>query len=155
MQRGTILGLRSAAFCERPEKPWEGIDYFARGSEFNVDLKQILGGFGRATPSLHEMATQSGIPGKLDVDGNQVARLWLAGNLRKIVQYNEFDALTTYLLWLRLAHFAGHFSSEEYAAEQDRLREVLVTESKGGKPHLEPYLEEWQRLQGIIRERRV
>ena len=155
VQRGTILGLRSAAFCERPEKPWEGIDYFARGSEFNVDLKQILGGFGRATPSLHEMATQSGIPGKLDVDGNQVARLWLAGNLQKIVQYNEFDALTTYLLWLRLAHFAGHFSSEEYAGEQDRLREVLVTESKGGKPHLEPYLEEWQRLQGIIRERRV
>ncbi|MEE8313111.1 MAG: 3'-5' exonuclease [Myxococcota bacterium] len=153
VQRGTILGLRSAAFCERPEKPWEGIDYFARGSEFNVDLKQILGGFGRATPSLHEMATQSGIPGKLDVDGNQVARLWLAGNLQKIVQYNEFDALTTYLLWLRLAHFAGHFSSEEYAAEQDRLREVLVTESKGGKPHLATYLEEWQRLQGIIRER--
>lgn len=154
VQRGTILGLRSAAFCERPEKPWEGIDYFARGSEYNVDLKEILGGFGKATPSLHEIATQSGIPGKMDVDGNQVARLWLEGELGKIVEYNEFDALTTYLLWLRLAHFAGHFTSEEYAAEQNRLREYLTAESQqAGKPHLEVYLEEWKRLQSIIGER--
>jgi predicted PolB exonuclease-like 3'-5' exonuclease len=154
VQRGTILGLRSAAFCERPNKPWEGIDYFARGSEYNVDLKEILGGFGKATPSLHEIATQSGIPGKMDVDGNQVAQLWLKGELKKIVEYNEFDALTTYLLWLRLAHFAGHFTGEEYAAEQNRLREYLTAESQqGGKPHLEVYLEEWKRLQSIIGER--
>jgi predicted PolB exonuclease-like 3'-5' exonuclease len=61
-----------------------------------VDLKRILGGFGRAVvPSLHESATLSGIPGKLDVDGNQVAELWLQGKLREIVDYNQFDALTT------------------------------------------------------------
>ncbi len=153
VQRGTILGLRSAGFCERPERPWEGIDYFARGSDWNVDLKQILGGFGRATPSLHEIATQSGIPGKMDVDGNQVARLWLEGDLAKIVRYNEFDALTTYLLWLRLAHFAGHFTDEEYAGEQKRLREYLSEESRTIRPHLETYLEEWSRLQAIIAER--
>ena len=57
LQRGMILGLRSAAFCERPERPWEGVDYFARSSEWNVDLKQILAGFGRGTPSLHELAS--------------------------------------------------------------------------------------------------
>lgn len=153
VQRGTILGLRSAAFCERPERPWEGIDYFARASEFNVDLKEILGGFGRATPSLHEIAIQSGIPGKMDVDGNQVAQLWLEGRLPEIVRYNEFDALTTYLLWLRLAHFAGHFTSEEYAGEQKRLREYVAEQAESERPHLAKYLEEWSRLQALITAR--
>ncbi len=155
MQRGTILGLRSAAFCERPEKPWEGIDYFARCSEYNVDLKEILGGFGKATPSLHEIATQSGIPGKMDVDGNQVARLWLEGELKKIVEYNEFDALTTYLIWLRLAHFAGHFSDDAYATEQQRVRDLLESERKDpAKAHLGTYLEEWERLCSVIQSER-
>ncbi len=154
LQRGTILGLRSPAFCERPERPWEGVDYFARSSEFNVDLKQILSGFGRATPSLHELATQSGIPGKMEVDGTQVARLWLDGGLTKIVQYNEFDALSTYLLWLRLAHFGGHFTSAEYAEEQERLRELLHTESReGNRSHLARYLDEWGRLETLVAER--
>jgi predicted PolB exonuclease-like 3'-5' exonuclease len=154
LQRGMILGLRSAAFCERPERPWEGVDYFARSSEWNVDLKQILAGFGRGTPSLHELAIQSGIPGKMEVDGTQVARLWLDGELAKIVDYNEFDALTTYLLWLRLAHFGGHFTSEEYAEEQERLRELLHAQSRqGARPHLARYLDEWARLQALVAER--
>ncbi len=128
VQRGLILGLRAADFCERPEKPWLGIDYFARGSDYNVDLKELLGGWGKVVPSLHEIAVQSGIPGKLDIDGNQVARLWLAGELRRIVEYNQFDALTTYLVWLRLAHFAGRFGALEYEGEQNALRALLERE---------------------------
>ena len=94
---------------------------------------------------LHEIATLSGIPGKLDVDGNQVAELWLAGDLRRIVEYNEFDALTPYLLWLRVAHFAGHFTPEEYAEEQEALRR-MVEDLAGKRAHLARYLDEWQRL---------
>lgn len=145
VQRGVIHGVRAPAFAHRPEKPWEGVDYFARYSDWNIDLRTILGGFGRAVPSLHELATLSGIPGKMDVDGNQVAELWLAGDLRKIVEYNEFDALTTYLVWLRVAHFAGHFTPEEYADEQDHLRR-LVEDLAGKRAHLRGYLEEWDRL---------
>jgi len=40
--------------------------------------------------------------GKMDVDGEEVAFLWLDGKLNEIVAYNEFDALTTYLVWLRV-----------------------------------------------------
>ena len=151
VQRGMILGLTAPGFCERPEKPWEGIDYFARGSDWNVDLKEILGGWGLANPSLHEIAVQSGIPGKMDVDGNQVAELWLAGNLQEIINYNEYDAITTYLVWLRLAHFAGHFDGEAYAVEQQRVTELLQAEmADGGKEHLGVYLEEWQRLRETV-----
>lgn len=154
IQRAVVLGVQAREFAERPEKPWLGIDYFARGDDWHVDLKNILGGWGRATPSLNEIATVAGIPGKMDVDGNQVAVLWLDGRIKKIVEYNEFDALTTYLVWLRLAHFAGHFSSEEYSREQQCVRDLLVTESKSAeRAHLERYLAEWERLEAVCKTR--
>lgn len=151
IQRGVILGVRAAGFCARPDKPWEGVDYFVRNGEHHVDLKDVWSGFGKGTPSLHEMAVQSGIPGKLDVDGDAVASLWLEGNLRKIVQYNECDALTTYLVWLRLAHFAGHFTGSQYAEEQALTRDLVEAEqTKPGREHLANYLAEWDRLAALI-----
>ena len=151
VQRAMILGEPAPAFCRRPDKPWEGVDYFARGSDHNVDIKDAVSGFGRGTPSLHELAVQSGIPGKLDVAGDGVADLWLEGDWAKIVAYNETDALTTYLVWLRLAHFGGHFSAVAYEAEQLRVRELIQTEmEKPERAHLARFLEEWDRLQAII-----
>ena len=153
IQRGVLLGLTAPDFCARPDKPWEGIDYFARGSDWNIDLKEILGGYGLVNPSLHEIAVQCGIPGKMEVDGNAVAGLWLAGELEKIVQYNEYDALTTYLVWLRVAHFAGHLSDETYAQEQQRVADLILAEIEGGRPHLKNYLDEWQRLRELVATR--
>jgi 3'-5' exonuclease len=152
IQRSVVQGLTMPDFCRRPNKPWEGDDYFdSRNSEASVDLKDVVGGWGKATPSLNEMATLSGIPGKLDVDGEQVAGLWLDGNLDKIVAYNEFDALTTYLLWLRIAHFGGHFSSAQYESELDRVRDLIDCEiNNNGKSHLQEFLSEWDRLQACL-----
>lgn len=153
VQRAVILGLQAAQFGQRPNKPWEGADYFSRGSDWNVDLKDVLTpGYGSGTPSLNEMSTLSGIPGKMEVDGQQVPHLWLAGRLDKIVAYNEFDAVTTYLLWLRTAHFGGHFTGEQYQVEQDRVRELLEHESRNGRPHLADYLVEWDRLRKVVAE---
>jgi len=150
IQRGVAKGIQAPEFCKRPDKPWEGIDYFARGSNWNIDLMRIVGGSGKSTPSLNEMVTVCGIPGKMDMDGQQVAPLWLKGELGKIIAYNEFDALTTYLLWLRLAYFGGFFSVEQYEQEQDLLRNFLHAESQ--KPesiHLKDYLTEWEKLQKL------
>lgn len=156
IQRGIILGLSAPGFCQRPDKPWEGIDYFARGSDWNVDLKEIVGGWGLANPSLHEVAVQSGIPGKMGVDGNDVAPLWLDGKLENIVQYNEYDALTTYLLWLRTAHFAGHFNTASYAREQQLVVDLLESEiSAGGRAHLETYLRAWNDLRATVESERL
>jgi predicted PolB exonuclease-like 3'-5' exonuclease len=150
VQRAIILGLEAEGFCRRPNKPWEGIDYFARGSEANIDLKDIVGGWGLATPSLHQMAVQSGIPGKMDVDGNQVAELWLEGKLDEIVHYNEYDALTTYLLWLRTAHLGGFFSDEAYRIEQENVEELITQEIDRGRTHLAAFRDEWHRLREAI-----
>ena len=156
IQRGIILGLAAPGFCERPDKPWEGIDYFASGSDWNVDLKDIVGGWGLASPSLHELAVQCGVPGKMGVYGNDVAPMWLDGKLDRIVQYNECDALTTYLVWLRTAHFAGHFDTAAYAREQQLVADLLQMEiARGGRHHLEEYLEAWNELRSTIENERM
>src|SRR6266702_3854763 len=134
IQRSIVHGIAVPAFCLRPDKPWEGKDYFARGHEWHIDLKDIVSGWGQATLSLHELATLSGIPGKMAVDGKQVAEMWLAGNVKGIVQYNVCDALTTYLVWLRIAHFGGFFTAEAYRQEQDRVR-LLIAEKMQSPRH--------------------
>ena len=151
IQRAIVNGVSAPEFCKRPEKPWEGVDYFVRGGEGHIDLKEAVSGFGKGTPSLHELATLSGIPGKMDVDGKGVAEMWLNGDLKGIVAYNEYDALTTYLTWLRVAHFAGFFDLGAYETEQKQLRAYLKTlaEYEPGNTHMQNYLDEWDRLRAL------
>jgi predicted PolB exonuclease-like 3'-5' exonuclease len=149
VQRAIVHGLPGAGFSERPAKPWEGVDYFdARNSEYNIDLADAVGQF-RDRPSLHQAATLSGIPGKIDVSGDSVAEMWLTGKLDEIVAYNEFDAFTTHLLWARVAHFSGLLTSDQYDAEQDLVRSLLQSEIENGKVHLKKFVAEWERLQSI------
>ena len=151
VQRGIIKGIRAAAFCKRPERPWEGADYFSRASEWNIDLMAAIGSWGKGTPSLEEISVLSGIPGKIGrFHGGSVAEAWLDGNVKRIVQYNEHDALTTYLVWLRIAHFAGHVSDGEYGQEQNQLRSLLTERAKSSRnAHLADYLNDWARLQEL------
>ena len=151
VQRSIAKGIEAGSYAKRPNKPWEDRDYFSSNNNWNVDLMRILGGWGKSTPSLHEMAVASGIPGKMGVDGQEVAPLWLEGKLDDIVAYNECDALTTYLLWLRLAHFAGFFSEKEYEDEQILVKEVIEIElEKNNREHLKKYLSEWYRLKNYV-----
>jgi predicted PolB exonuclease-like 3'-5' exonuclease len=150
IQRGVANGITAPEFCKRPLKPWNGTDYFAKSEDAHVDLKDILGGWGKATPSLHEIAQVSGIPGKIGTTGHDVVTLWAAGLVREIVEYNEFDALTTYLVWLRTAHFAGFFSNDEYLLEENRVKELLDHRISQGNDHLELYLEKWESFQRQI-----
>ncbi len=147
IQRALVQGLAAPEFCKRPEKPWEGSDFFARNSEAHIDLMDVLGSWGKGSVSLHEAATLSGIPGKIDAEGEQVAGLWLSGHWREIVQYNCFDALTTYLLWLRTAHLAGFFDDAAYLEEQRLVQELMEEEgTKPGGEYLELYSDAWHRL---------
>jgi predicted PolB exonuclease-like 3'-5' exonuclease len=151
IQRGIVQGIAAPAFCERPEKPWEGVDYFARTHEWHIDLMEIASGRGHTRLSLHELATLSGIPGKLGIDGQQVADLWLDGEFERIVQYNECDALTTYLVWLRMAHFGGFFSAEAYAAEQEQVRALIAEKVQEPRhAHLLAYQQVWDHLQARL-----
>ncbi len=147
LQRALANSLYLPEFCKRPAKPWEGVDYFSRGSDFNIDLKELFGGWGRATPSLHELATVCRIPGKIGTDGQDVVDLWKRGEIAKIVQYNECDALTTYLVWLRAAMMAGLMTTEAFQKEESQLGELLTKKAESaGNDHLLNYLDAWRSL---------
>ena len=143
IQRGLIHEVSAPNFCLRPPKPWEGRDYFYRYSEEHLDLLKLFSN-GAMTPRLNELAKLCGFPGKLDTDGAAVVDLWLAGEIEKIVEYNQIDALNTYLVWLRTVRFCGKITDEDYAAEQLQLREYLETEAdRTGREHLNEFLAKW------------
>lgn len=150
LQRALCTGVTSPEFSKRPNKPWEGYDYFSKSSEAHIDIKTVIGTWGKGNPSLHELAVSCGIPGKLDVDGNQVRVLWDEGRIKEIVDYNECDAVTTYLVWLRMAYFSGFFDSKQYEEEQVLVENLLKTQGALGKAHLVHYLEVWTELRTCL-----
>lgn len=144
-QRAVILGVEIPTYCERPAKPWEGADYFAKFSEANVDLMSVLAGESGARPKLGEFAAACGIPGKIaGMDGSQVAEAYAQGWLAEIGAYNEFDVATTYLIWLRMAWSGGHLSESAYKAEKRQFSEMLQVLALNGAAHWETYLGAWQ-----------
>lgn len=144
IQRGIVNEITAPAFNQRPNKPWEGEDYFdARNSEAHLDLLKRFSG-GAMTPRLDEFAKLCGFPGKIDVKGDQVTDLWLARDLTKIVEYNQIDTLNTYLVWLRVVYFAGKLSEEEYFMELEQFREFLESEiEKPEKQFVSDFLDKW------------
>jgi len=149
LQRAVVNGLEIGQFLHRPEKPWLGADYFAKDNDYHIDLYSLLHGWGVGGPSLHQMATLSGIPGKLDCDGEQVYRLSLEGRLDEIKAYNECDVLTTYLLWLRCIYVSRHISNDEYESEQSEVRKLISDEHIAGRgDHLMRFLNRWDELKG-------
>lgn len=145
IQRSLVNEVRAEAFNARPEKPWEGRDYFdSRNSEAHIDLMQRFSR-GAMKPRLNDMARLCGFPGKIDMAGDQVVDMWLAGDIAKIIEYNQIDTLNTYLIWLRLVNFAGKLSEEEYFAEQEDFRAFLETEAaKEENDHIRRFLAKWE-----------
>lgn len=144
IQRGLINEITAPAFCKRPDKPWEGPDYFdSRNSEAHLDLVKRLSG-GAMMPRLDELAKLCGFPGKIDVKGDQVTDLWLERDITKIIEYNQIDTLNTYLVWLRFVYFAGQIDEEAYHIEQETFREFLENETqKPEKAFLADFLANW------------
>ena len=139
-QRAIVSGLSLRSLCDRLDaKPWESAD---------VDLMEMVSGYGKNyAVSLHELATLSGIPGKLDTKGEDVCGLWYSGRRKEIVQYNCFDALTTYLVWLRMAFFSGRLTEDAYRVEQQRVKGLLDERLlKPENAFLRKYLDAWRDL---------
>ncbi|MGB3308708.1 MAG: hypothetical protein WBG32_16985 [Nodosilinea sp.] len=146
LQRGLVVGISAVEFCRRAEKGW-GSDYFSRHGDAHIDLKQTLSGWGIATPTLHELAAAMGIPGQVGPEPHDVVDWWVTGDLQSIVAQSQYDALSTYLVWLRAGRFAGFFSQAQYVDEEERVRVVVRDRIAQGDAHLAPYLTHWDHLQ--------
>lgn len=145
IQRGMINEISAPSFNKRPEKPWDGDDYFdGRNSEGHLDILKRFSYDRSMQPKLDEFAKFCGFPGKIDVHGDQVTDLWLAGDLKSIVEYNQTDALNTYLVWLRMVYFCGKLGEEDYFEELEGFRTFLEAETeKPEKAFLQTFLDKW------------
>ena len=146
LQRGLVTEISAAEFCRRADKGW-GSDYFSRHGDAHIDLKSVLSGWGIATPTLHELAAAMGIPGQVGAQPHDVVDWWVEGDLRSIVAQSQYDALSTYLVWLRAARFAGFFSEEQYITEEGRVLGMVGDRIAQGDSHLTLYLDRWNSLQ--------
>jgi len=122
------------------EAKWD--NYIGRYGFRHTDLMDVLALYnGRNFAPLHEMAVLLGLPGKLGMDGSQVAAAFAAGKLAEIRAYCETDVLNTWLIYLRFLLMRGQLSAAEHQAELDRAREFLA-QSKA--THWREFLAAWK-----------
>jgi predicted PolB exonuclease-like 3'-5' exonuclease len=85
----------------------------------HLDLLDWFGNFGaaRLRGGFDLLARVAGLPGKGDVSGGDVQRLWERGRWDDIHRYCADDAIQTYLLFLRMERLCGRL-------EADRLEQL-------------------------------
>jgi len=116
-------------------------NYLNRYHSRHLDLMDVLSSFqARARVGLQATAMLLGLPGKLGMSGDKVWDAYLAGEIEAIRNYCETDVLNTFLIYLRFELIRGLLSREEYAAENQRVREALRAQPK---PHFEEFLAAW------------
>jgi len=146
-QRSVINKSIIKDFCKRPDKPWEGADYFNKNSDHFVDLMECICGWGlRSRARLDEMALACGIAGKLGIDGSQVCGVFYNDGLegwKRIINYCECDVMTTYLIWLDTMLVSGFLSEFEYEIERRQAYYLLEELIETGSEHFVPFLEAW------------
>jgi len=93
---------------------WE--NYRQRYSEnFHTDLMDSISQFGATRGlKLDTLCAMMGIPGKYDVSGDQVLKLFYEGRIDKIKEYCQSDVLNTYWLFLKYQMLRGELTKEQY-----------------------------------------
>jgi len=118
--------------------------YGYRYSEENhCDLLDALTDFGAAKPmKLDDIARLLGLPGKLGIDGGDVAGLFEEGELGRIRDYCETDVLTTYLVYLHHRFHTGYLTKASLEASINSVRDYL-SDRQHDRPHLKEYVDAW------------
>ena len=98
---GMRCGAALAGWLNPPgTKSWEDPRNRFSGGHFDLcDYFSNTGGAPR--PSQHAFAAALGLPGKLDVDGAGVAKLYEAGKMQEIADYCVCDVLTLAAIFFR------------------------------------------------------
>ena len=116
-------------------------NYLGRYQFRHTDLMDVLALYnGRNNAPLHEIAVLLGLPGKLGMDGSQVAGAWQAGQIAGIRAYCETDVLNTWLVYLRFLLMRGQLDAAGHQAEVERVRAFL---QQSGAAHWKEFLAAW------------
>jgi len=116
-------------------------NYLSRYHSRHLDLMDVLAMYQpRAGAGLDAIAKLCGFPGKLGMDGSEVAAAVAAGALSTVRNYCECDVMNTYLVYQRFRLMRGEISAGEYATEMAFVRERIAT---WGPPHWRAFLAAW------------
>jgi predicted PolB exonuclease-like 3'-5' exonuclease len=117
-------------------------NYIGRYGFRHTDLMDVLALYnGRNYAPLHEIAVLLGLPGKLGMDGSQVAAAFHAGRIAAIRAYCETDVLNTWLVYLRFLVMRGQLDAAAHEAELARVRAFLQAAPAA---HWKEFLDAWK-----------
>ncbi len=142
--RALLHGVASPVYWEIGERnrAFRYNSYLGRFHWRHIDLMDILAGFQlRAAAPLDEVAKMLGFPGKQDMHGSDVWETYLQGDIARIRNYCETDALNTYLVYLRFQLMRGELSDQEY---REACRRVADTLTHSNLEHLQRFREQWE-----------
>jgi predicted PolB exonuclease-like 3'-5' exonuclease len=112
----------------------------------HLDLLEWLTNFGacrgQATGGLNLFSKILGKPGKMEVAGDQVYEMHLAGKAREINEYCMFDTLDTYFVFLRTRVLTGEINLE-YEHQLVNEARQWINEKVPEAPALQQYLDNW------------
>jgi predicted PolB exonuclease-like 3'-5' exonuclease len=111
----------------------------------HLDLFEWLNNYGACrgmAGGLNLLSKMLGKPGKMDVTGDQVYEMHLAGRAKEINDYCMFDTLDTYFIFLRTRVMTGDISLED---ECQLVAEAKswISDKAAEVPALQQYLDNW------------
>lgn len=142
--RALLRGVTAARYWEQGDRDraFRFNHYLGRFHQRHTDLMDVLAGYqGRAVARLDAVATLLGLPGKLGMDGSQVARAWMGGQRRAVFDYVEHDVLNTYLVYLRYLVMRGDLSDAQY---QRRARQLAAWLDASEADHHQAFVRAWR-----------
>jgi predicted PolB exonuclease-like 3'-5' exonuclease len=136
--------LEMAAFRYGLSVPEFLSDHAQRYDDWHLDLMDWLTNYGviRLAGGLNLLSKLLGKPGKMEVTGKKVYRMWVQGELQRINEYCLFDTLDTYFVFLRSRVMAGALTLEAEQTLIQRTREWLRIQS-ARYPALSEYERNW------------
>jgi len=143
--------ITSRAFRHGVPMPWWYSDRSTRyrySPEGHFDLMDFLADFGAAKPArLDVFAKLIGFPGKVGVDGSQVAPLVHAGKQDEVNAYCLCDVAQTAAIFLRVELLRGVLSPAEYTTAARKLLAFLDTD-----PRVVPVMSATNRARFLLEE---
>jgi predicted PolB exonuclease-like 3'-5' exonuclease len=125
-----------------------GREHFAssrrRFDGWHHDLMDWLTNFNayRLAGGLNLLSKLLGKPGKMQVQGDMVYQLYLAGQIQQINDYCMYDTLDTFFIFLRTRVLTGELTLEEEHIAVMRAKDWLMGKTSD-LPGLQHYLDNW------------
>jgi predicted PolB exonuclease-like 3'-5' exonuclease len=141
--RALIHGVAAETYWDwgDQERDFKFNNYLGRYHTRHLDLMDVMAMYQpRANAGLDAIARLCGFPGKLGMDGGEVAAAVAGGRLGEVRSYCECDVLNTYLVYQRFRLMRGELSAGEYSSEIALVRERMGASQA---PHWQAFMAAW------------